>query len=234
MLVTLDHIQDIAQNIQTFWFKPDKSLDYIAGQFIEMTLPHDNPDGRGQKHWFTLSSSPTESLISITTKHADGRVSTFKQVLFALKPGDKVSVSEAMGDFVLPKDLGIPLVFVAGGIGVTPIRSMIKWLKDKDEKRQIHVIYGARTLADVAFRDLLDSYGSKLDIVLSGQDGERKGRSGALSGDLILALAGRSSDQLIYVSGPEPMTETIEGELLSLGVVSDKLVLDFFPGYPEY
>jgi len=231
MLVTLDHIEDIAQNIQTFWFKPDKPLDYIAGQFIEMTLPHDNPDARGQKHWFTLSSSPTEPLISITTKHATGQVSTFKQTLFGLKVGAKIAISDAMGDFVLPKDTTLPLVFVAGGIGVTPMRSMVKWLTDKHEKRPIHVIYGARTLAEVAFRELFEEYGLKLDIILSEQTGNWSGRTGHLSSELILALAGRSANQLIYVSGPEPMTEKIEAGLLASGVASDKLVLDFFPGY---
>ena len=68
MQIILDHTEDIAENIKTFWFVPKKPMDYIAGQFIEMTLPHDHPDERGQKHWFTLSSSPTEPLISITNK----------------------------------------------------------------------------------------------------------------------------------------------------------------------
>ena len=56
-----------------------------------------------------------------------------------------------MGDFVLPKDTTLPLVFVAGGIGVTPIRSMVKWLTDTDQKRTIHVIYAARSLPEIAF-----------------------------------------------------------------------------------
>ena len=57
MQVTLDHVEDIAQNIKTFWFKPEKSLRHVAGQFIELTIPHDNADKRGQKRWFTLSDS---------------------------------------------------------------------------------------------------------------------------------------------------------------------------------
>jgi ferredoxin-NADP reductase len=84
MKITLDYTENIAKNIQTFWFKPDKPVRYVAGQFIELTLPHDNPDKRGIKRWFTLSSSPTEPLISITTKHAENIVSSFKQNLFNL------------------------------------------------------------------------------------------------------------------------------------------------------
>lgn len=231
MQITLDHTEDVAKNIKTFWFKPAKRVRHTAGQFIEMTLPHDNADERGQKHWFTLSASPTEDLVSITTKHATDRVSTFKQVLFRLNPGDKVTVSEPMGDFVLPKDASIPLVFVAGGIGVTPFRSMTKYLLDSGEKRDITVIYGTRSLEEVAFKELFESYGAKLDIILSEQVSEWSGRTGRLTSDLILELAGDSPDKLIYVSGPEPMVETLESDLLKAGVRKNKLVLDFFPNY---
>lgn len=232
MQVKLDHTQDEAQNIKTFWFESQKPVDYIAGQYIEMYLPHDSADMRGQKHWFTLSSSPTEKLISITTKHAVDYVSTFKQALFGLKPGDEIKISAPMGDFVLPKDTSIPLFFVAAGIGATPMRSMVKWLKDTGEKRRIQMIYSARMLDDVAFRDLFETYGVQLDIMLSGQAAQWAGHTGQLSSERILELAGQDPNQLIYVSGPEPLTEKLEAELLAAGVSKDKLVLDSFPGYP--
>lgn len=231
MQVKLDHIEDVASKIKTFWFKPKHAVRYTAGQFIEMTLPHENPDERGQKHWFTLSSSPTEELLSITTKRATDHVSTFKQTLFALKPGAQVTISEPMGDFVLPKDKTLPLVFVAGGIGVTPMRSMVKYLTDINEMRDITIIYGSRSLDEVAFKDLFESYGSKLDLVLSEQTAGWSGRTGRLTGELILDLAGDSSDKLLYVSGPEPMVENIEKDLLLAGINKNKLVLDFFPNY---
>ena len=231
MHITLDHVEDIAANIKTFWFKPDQKVRYLAGQFIEMTLPHQGMDDRGQKRWFTLSSSPTEALISITTKHAVEQVSTFKQTLFGLEPGAKVTISEPMGDFVLPKDLSIPLLFVAGGIGVTPLRSMTKYLLDTGEKRALHVIYGARSLEEVAFRDLFEAYGAKFDIVLSEQTSDWSGRTGRLTSELILDIAGNDPAKLLYVSGPEPMVETLESGLLKSGVDKNKLVLDFFPNY---
>lgn len=232
--VRLDHTEDVAKNIRTFWFKPEKPLDYIAGQYIEMFLPHDNADERGQKHWFTLSSSPTESLVSITTKHAVDRVSTFKQILFDLQVGTTITISEPMGDFVLPKDAGLPLVFVAGGIGITPMRSMVKWLTDTNEKRDVRILYAASAPEEVAFRQLFETYGATLDVVLSVPSDDWHGRLGHVSGDLILELAGRDDEQLVYVSGPEPLTEKLETQLLAAGVAKDKLVLDFFPGYPMW
>src|SRR3989344_7668 len=143
MVFTLVRIHQENYNVTTFWFKPERPLAYTAGQFIEMYLPHDNPDERGIKHWFTLSSSPTEELVSITTKLAGAKSSSFKKTLFALRPGVEIKIVEPMGDFVLPKDIGIPLIFVAGGMGITPFRSIIKWLSDRNEKRDITLLYAA-------------------------------------------------------------------------------------------
>lgn len=232
MRVTLlDHIEAVTDHIYTLWLKPERKPSYLAGQYVELYLPHKNADDRGEKRWFTLSSSPTEELLSITTKHYGDPVSSFKQALFALKPGAELNISEPMGDFVLPKDVTIPLVFVVGGIGVTPVRSIIKWLFDTNEKRDIRIIYAARRIEEVAFRDLFDSYGTSPEIVLSQADLTWVGRTGTITAELIMELAGKDERQLIYVSGPEPMTETLEKDLKNLGVASERLVLDFFPGY---
>src|ERR1035437_6534264 len=99
-----------SDNIISFWFEPEKPMNYLAGQFIEINLPHPSSDDRGVKRWFTLSSSPSDApLVSITTKFND-KSSSFKAALKNLKPGDMVDMSEPMGDFVLPKDPSIPLV----------------------------------------------------------------------------------------------------------------------------
>lgn len=229
MIVTLDHIDVVANHCQTFWLQPEHPLDYTAGQFIEMTLPHNNTDNRGQKHWFTLSSSPTEELISITTKHASDGISTFKKVLFGLKHGSNITISAPMGDFVLPKSTLIPLLFVVGGIGITPVRSMIKWLIDKDESRDVQILYTARHLDDLAFLDLIQSYTSRTEIILSDPPHNWSGKSGQVSASIILKHA--PPESLVYISGPELMVENLEKDLLKSDVPANRLVLDFFPGY---
>lgn len=231
MHVNFDHSEDVAQNTRTFWFKPQHPLRYVAGQFIELQLPHPNADKRGQKRWFTLSSSPSEPLVSISTKLAPENGSTFKHTLAALKPGAEVTMSEAMGDYVLPKDATLPLVYIAGGIGITPVRSMVKWLLDNGEKRSVHIIYAVRALEEVAFRDIFEAYGAKLDIVLAEPTADWKGMSGRLDGTMLTDLIGLLTDQLVYMAGPEPMVETLEKELKQAGINKHKLILDFFPGY---
>lgn len=231
MRVTLDEIEDVARNIKTFWFKPDRKVRYEAGQFIELIMPHDTSDNRGQKRWFTLSSSPSEDRLSITTKHAVENGSSFKQKLFSLEPGSEVMMSEPMGDFVLPKDKSVPLVFIAGGIGVTPMRSMIKWLHDTQEHRTIHLLYAANNIDEVAFRDLFNAYGAPTDIVLSEAPRNWKGQTGRLDAAKVLELAPNVDGKLYYVSGPEPMVEAITEGLKTQGVDKRRVIGDYFPNY---
>ena len=98
MKARFHHSDKVNETVTTFWFEPEQRMHYTAGQFTELTLPHDQPDERGIKRWFTLSSSPTQELVSITTRYAgDDKSSSFKKTLFALEPGAEVSMAEAMG-----------------------------------------------------------------------------------------------------------------------------------------
>lgn len=223
--------EDIAGNIITFWFEPERPVDYIAGQYVEMTLPHPHPDERGIKHWFTLSSSPTDApLISITTKFPP-KDSSFKMALRALKVGASVDISAPMGDFVLPKDPQIPLVFVAGGIGITPFHSIIKLLHATKQERDITFLYSVGIEHEMVFQKLFEHYGMKRIIVVSKPEGGWDGETGQLTGKRILELAKPAEDALIYISGPEPMVESFQADLEKLGIEKSRLVGDFFPGY---
>jgi glycine betaine catabolism B len=234
MNVVFDHSEDIARNIKSFWFKPERRVEYIAGQFTELYLPHDNPDDRGIRRWFTLSSSPTDQMVSITTKFATHQGSTFKRQLAALKPGTPLKLADPMGDFVLPKDPSIPLVFVAGGMGITPMHSMVKWLQDTGEQRHIHLMYAVTELADLCFEPLFRQYPMTFTPIIKNLPAGHPGETGSLSTDRILQLAGNDDRVLIYLSGPEPMIETFYKELKNKGISEERLVTDYFPGYARF
>ena len=233
MRAILDHTDQETKNIRTFWFKPEKPIRYTAGQYTELKLPHDHPDNRGQKRWFTVSSSPTDDMLSITTKFAGNKASTFKKTLFSLPVGSEVNLADPMGDFVLPRQTDRPLAFIAGGIGVTPMHSMVKWLVDKGEKRQVYLLYATHTLEEVAFRDLFEHAPITFDILLSEPPTGWKGKSGELTSDVILSLPGVIGKALIYLSGPEPMVEKFYKELQEKGINPQRLVKDAFPGYAQ-
>jgi ferredoxin-NADP reductase len=210
----------VGKNIYTFWFKPEKKPHQVAGQFTEIHLKHAHPDKRGIKRFFTLSNSPTEDNLSITTKFS-AKSSSFKKTLRQLKPGSELDLASPMGDFVLPKDSKLPLVFVAGGIGVTPFRSILKYLQDTDEKRQITLIYGVKDPKELCFEKLIKRNVSKFVPAY-----ER------LSADFILRHANPDKGDIIYLSGPEPMVEVLNNQLIDKKVPKTQLRTDFFPNYP--
>lgn len=221
MKLTLVANKTLSSNIHTLTWQPEKPVHYTAGQFIEMTVDHLNPDERGTKHWFTLSSSPTEKLLANTTRFFDEASSSFKKALFGLTPGQTVEINDPEGDFVLPDDPKIELVFIAGGIGITPYRSMVKWLADKDQKRQIKLIHAVQKADELVFKDLFEDYGAKLVQVV----GQR------LTPAELMKEIGEPTGKLVYVSGPEPMVEALHDQLQATGLPEKQLKTDYFPGY---
>jgi ferredoxin-NADP reductase len=227
MIVTLDEVTAPSDHLKTFWFYPETSLRYLAGQFVELSLTY---KGQLLRRWFTLSSSPTEQRLGITTKFCDYH-SPYKQALLDLKPGAKLTISDPMGDFVLPKDPAIPLVFVAGGIGITPVRSIVTWLRDTTSLRNITLLYGVNHLGDLAFSDLFDSY-SPMDTHYLVKDASANwaGSTGILNVSTIKALKA-PSEAYYYISGPEPMVGALTRELHETGIPAAQIISDYFSGY---
>jgi ferredoxin-NADP reductase len=228
----LDHVVKEANNIYSFYFHPEKKIDFTAGQFVEVHLSNSNPDSRGTKRWFTISSAPElNDFFSITTRMADSRGSSFKESLRSMKKGQEIKISDAMGDFVLPKNENIPLVFIAGGIGITPFHSIISHLIATKQKRDIRLYYGTRSSDELVFNKELGAYlGNNLFPVLQNAPTNYKGKTGFLDISEIFKDI-KNMDCLIYISGPEPMVEKFKKEFEDMGVNKNSLVCDYFPGY---
>jgi len=234
MKAVFDHSEPIAHNIRTFYFQPEQPVQFTSGQYTRLTLDHKDPDDRGTRRWFTISASPTEELLAITTKQTPDDGSSFKKALFKLKPGTEVDLASPMGDFVLPKLIQTPLIFVAGGIGITPFRSMFRWLADTGEQRDIKFIYGVRSEDEIVFQKEMDDAGVHATIVVSEPTPAWGGERGRLTAEMIVGLEKPSDDTLIYLSGPEPMIEALVDDLKKQGIPEDHLVTDFFPGYTAF
>jgi glycine betaine catabolism B len=223
MNVTLIRTSQHNETIKTFYFKPDQPLRYIAGQFVELTITHSQPDTRGEKRWFTLSSSPTEKLIAITTRIVPTS-STYKKALNKLPAGSVVHMSEAMGDFVLPKNTSIPLVFIAGGIGITPFRSMAKWLIDTNDQRKIQLLYSVRDTEDILFKMTFNQPNITLIPHIADE---------LLTVDKIIDYTNGLAGKHFYIAGPEHMTESLVSQLIKRDVSKYHIVTDYFPGYVQ-
>lgn len=223
--------------VKDFVFTPERKFKYRAGQYMEWTLPHGQPDNRGSRRYFTLASSPTEDTIRLGVKFY-GKSSSFKQAMWAMGRGTKIAAGQLGGDFTLPKDRSRKLVFIAGGIGVTPFRSMLKYLVDTDDKRAVTVLYGESDPANLAYHDVMrearQSLGAKIVYCLTGQaPAGLPGRvhAGQITPGLITEEVPDYAERLFYVSGPQPMVAATRDNLRSLGVPDHNIKTDFFPGY---
>jgi ferredoxin-NADP reductase len=211
-------------------------VKHKAGQFFEWTLPHAHPDSRGIRRFFTIASSPTEPLIMLCTRITN-QPSTFKAALNQLKAGDTITAGHLEGDFTLPRDVKKKLVFIAGGIGITPFRSMIKYLVDKNEKRDIVLFYSNRTESDIAFRELFDE-AKKIGLITiytitDNVPTDWQGKAGFIDQIMIQAEVADYKERIFYISGPEPMVESFEKMIAAMGVADKAIKRDFFPGYTD-
>jgi ferredoxin-NADP reductase/Na+-translocating ferredoxin:NAD+ oxidoreductase RnfD subunit len=220
-----------------FIFDPNDKFSYTPGQYMEWTLPHEKTDSRGNRRVFTLASSPTEADIRIGVKFYK-RSSSFKKVLFALTQDMPIVAAQISGDFVLPKDPTQKLVFIAGGIGVTPYRSMIKYLIDTKQPRTITMLYSARTAADFAYKDVFEQGRRELglntiyavtDDATAHVDGNN--RLGRIDAAMIKEEVSDYQHRLFYISGTHEMVAALQAILADIGVPNHQIKVDFFSGY---
>ncbi len=221
-LIEKEHLLD---NIWAFRFEPSEPLEWIAGQYVSVELPHENPDGEGTKRWFTVSSAPYEKIVQITTRVT---ATTFKQALSKLKAGDTLQLlDKPHGDFIW-QDSDRPIVFVAGGIGITPFRSILKQRVHEKLSLNVTLIYGGRTL-DVPFKDELQEW-MKIDTRLQVHYVVGEPLTAALLAEVVPGF----NESLVYLSGPRPLMVALVGDLERHGLPDVQLKQDFFPSYTEH
>lgn len=234
LVLTLDRIEQAASSAYDFVFRPDRQFAYAAGQYLEWTLPIDRPDNRGNRRYLTLASAPTEDEIRMGVKfNPDG--SAFKRGLALMKPGDQIVAAQLAGNFVLPDDPEEKLVFIAGGIGITPFRSMLRYLVDRGEKRPIVVLYGNASAQDIAYMDVLEQAREQLGIrTIYAVLDPRGARPGMIAGMIDEAVIRREvpdfRTRTFYVSGPQAMVSAHKRILRRMGVSRRRIRTDFFPG----
>ena len=155
--------REVGGGIYDFIFAPDAPMKFQPGQYMEWTLAHENSDGRGNRRYFTIASSPTERDLRLGIRFNDNG-SSFKKRMLAMQPGDEIIGGQLAGDFTLPHNTDKKLVFIAGGIGITPFRSMIKSMSDRSEQRDAVLLYSNRSTDEIAYRDVFDEAAQKIGL----------------------------------------------------------------------
>jgi ferredoxin-NADP reductase len=238
-MVRLIERHPISRDGEEFVFRQERSLRFRPGQYLEWTLPHDHPDDRGDRRFFTITSPPGVDTIAIAVEFSP-RPSTFKNRLRTLEPGDTVFAAHLAGDFVLPRDPGQKLAFVAGGIGVTPFVSMVRDLLMREERRDLVLLISNKYETGVTYGDLFEQARKDLGIrtvfTLTGAaetvPTAWPGRIGRIDEALIREEIPDHAERIFYLCGSQRLVRGITGLLGHLGITGTRIRTDYFPGLP--
>lgn len=230
----LIEMKKLSPTIYSFSFPKDKSFHFEPGQYMEWTLPHKNMDSRGNRRFISLASSPTEDIILVVIRYYKPP-SSYKKGMIELSAGDKIIATNLSGDFVLPKNVLDPLVFVAGGVGITPFRSMLKYIIDKKLSVNIVLLFINKTENEIVFKDIFqeaERYGVKTINVITNStevhSGEEKGH---VTEEMITRMIPDFKNRTFYISGSQLMVQNLHDMFKKMGI--KKIKTDFFPGYTE-
>jgi ferredoxin-NADP reductase/nitrite reductase/ring-hydroxylating ferredoxin subunit len=217
-------------------------IDYTAGQYAFFKLDRISGDAKGPIRHFSIASSPTEQdHILISTRIRDTQ---YKQKLASLKEGAKILVWGPEGDFVLHDDYSKPAVFLSGGIGVTPFRSMIKYATDKQLPIKITMFDSNKNQQNILYKEEFDRWAEQnknfkviyavteeeQEAINSNWSGER-GRIGKLMLERHLSK-GEIGNAIFYICGPPGMLKAMQ-ELLQkeMQIPKDRFKVEAFTGY---
>ena len=211
-------------DVFSFIFQPLKPISWQAGQYVLYKIPHDNPDDRGDTRIFTISYPPYQKKIMLTTRFFFQQSSSFKQALFAKKVGDSLEGLRVQGHFTV-EDVNKKLVFIAGGIGITPFHSILLELENRKNIKDIILIYSNKNEESIVFRDTLDRLskqfqGLKVHYIFSPQRCDKK---------MIRESVPDIKERIFYLSGPIRMVKSVEEALKQLNADRENIRKDYFP-----
>lgn len=219
--------------------------DYTAGQFAFFDIGGVNNDPKGPIRHFTISSSPTENFIMFTTRI---RESPYKKRLSVLEEGSKVKVRGPDGQFILHDDYSKPAVFLSGGIGVTPFRSMIKYVTDKLLPLKIVMFDSNKDPDNILFKKEFDDWtalNKNLKIIYTISEDKNdeqqsdatngwKGEYGRINKAMILKYLDNTflNNSIFYICGPPGMLKAMQALLQEeLKISNEKIKVEEFTGY---
>ena len=217
-------------DVSSFRFGNPLNIPFKAGQYLTLTI---NAKGEELIHAFSISNSPTEKgYFEVTTKLRDSK---FKKALRNLKVGDRMSLQAPFGHFTLngsEKKVGM----LAGGVGISPLRSMIKYCTDKKLDVNITLLYGNHSEGDIIFKEDLEKIRGKnrnLKVVytLNTARDNWRGHYGFIDANLIKEEIPDFKERYFFSCGPPMMVKTMVTILHQLDVKKDKIKIEHFAGY---
>ncbi len=218
------------QDVKSFRFGRPEELVCNPGQYMIVTIKN---EGAELREPFTISSSPTERDFLELTKKLTGH--QFSKALDALKVGDKVLIEAPFGEFTFNGEFS-KIALLAGGIGITPLRCMIRYATDNQLKTDIILLYSSRFDDEIIFKNELEEMqrqnrNLKVVYTVTRPTDKWKGLAGRIDEEMIQKVIPDYMERVFYVCGPHMMVEAMAVILKDLNIPEDRIKQEFFPGY---
>lgn len=219
--------------IESFRFNLKEKIDFIPGQFLQVIFDQANRNNKDLNKYLSFSSSPNKKYIEVTKRLSD---SLFSQKLRDLKINDPVLLKAPMGQCVFKKDYE-KIAFLIGGIGITPVISIIEYINDKKLNTDVKLFYSNRNEDDIAFKPELDYWqavNKNIKVFYTVTDCPSKDKScifGRIDKQLLLAKMQDFGERIFFLFGPPKMVEAMAQLCLDLGCSREHIKTESFIGY---
>jgi predicted ferric reductase len=226
----VDQVRPEKGNVYSLTLKPDghKGLEFKPGQFVWLTI-WSSPFSM-KEHPFSFSSS---AMVDGRYELAIKELGDFTSKVKTIKPGTKAYLDGPYGVFSMDNHPAPGYVFLAGGIGIGPIMSMLRTAKDRRDMRPLVLVYGSKNWEELAFQEEIDQLKEYLNLkvvyVLEDAPEEWEGETGFVTPDLLARHLPNNRFELEYfICGPEPMIDAVENAMVKLGISLERTQAERF------
>jgi len=229
--------KEVAEGTIAFRFEKPSGWTFKAGQYLDMTLlDPSETDSEGNVRSFSIASAPHEETLMVATRMRD---TAFKRGLKTMPIGTAVKIEGPSGDLILQNDSARAAVFLAGGIGITPFRSIVHWAAKKKSPHRIVLFYSNRRPEDAPFLaelQRLEGGNPKYKLIASMSEMEKShlpwnGETGLIDQEMLRRHLKDAASPIYYIAGPPDMVKGLQAMLRKAGMKDDDIRAEEFAGY---
>jgi ferredoxin-NADP reductase len=221
------------ETVESFRFLPRAKIDFIPGQFLQIIFDSAQPQNKELNKYLSFSSSPTRDYIEVTKRLSE---SIFSGKLKNIKTGEEIILKAPLGTCVFREEYR-KIGFLIGGIGITPVISILEYMVDKNLTTDAVLFYSNRTEEEIAFRKELDywqgiSKNLKFFYTLTEcQPRDNRCIFGRIDKDLVKSKAPDFAERIFFIFGPPKMVEAMSTVCLEIGCKRENIKTENFIGY---
>lgn len=219
--------------VESFRFLLEEKIEFIPGQFLQVIFNENDLDNKELNKYLSFSSPPTEEFIEVTKRLSESR---FSQRLKNLNANDEVLFKAPLGNCVF-KDEYKKIGFLIGGIGITPVISIIGYIVDKNLDTDVVLVYSNKTEEEFAFKHKLDHWqntNTNIKVIYTVTGSQPKASSciyGRINKDLLMSKVPDLDKRVIFIFGPPKMVVAMKGLCIEMGCREQDLKTESFIGY---